>query len=140
MHVEQDKLPLLHEVYRQRYHSELIGKNLGQFHSDFNIGCGHNEDVMSTCTIVLGRKAYFDELECKRCGKKSEHHRMKGIPSYCIEHYCQQNEVSVKDVYTSLINEPLTFVLNPPGYVKFIVSITGVHTLSVNNFTRKISF
>ena len=136
MHVEQDKLPLLCEVYRRRYHAELIGKNLGQFHSDFNIGCGHNEDVMSTCTIVLGRKTYFDELECKRCGKKSEHHRMKGIPSYCIDHYCEQNQVSVKDMYTSLINEPLTFVLNPPGYVKFIVNITGVHTLHVNEFTR----
>ena len=54
IHVERDKLSVLQQVYWQRYNSELIGKNLGQFHSDFNIGCGHNEDVMSTCTIVLG--------------------------------------------------------------------------------------
>ena len=36
MHIEKDKLNLLADEFKKRYNHELIGKNLGQFHNDFD--------------------------------------------------------------------------------------------------------
>ena len=36
MHIEADKVELLANAFRERYERELIGKQLGQFHSDFD--------------------------------------------------------------------------------------------------------
>ena len=36
MHIVKDKLNLLADEFKKRYNRELIGKNLGQFHNDFD--------------------------------------------------------------------------------------------------------
>ena len=73
---------------------ELIGEQLGQFHSDFNVKNKHDktkkiENLLSKQFICLGKKAYFDHLFSKtkedQENMKTEHHiRMKGIPISCI--------------------------------------------------------
>jgi len=140
IHVEKDKISFLERLYFEKYNKALIGKNLGQFHCDFNIQCGHNERVMSNYTLILGPKAYFDELECEECQKRGTHYRMKGIPQKCIENYCQQHELNIKDVYKLLTSQPVTFVLNPPDMVRFMTRITGVLTIEPNKFTRTVKF
>ena len=43
MHIESDKLDELRAAFRSKYNRELIGKNLGQFHSDFESSKGKVE-------------------------------------------------------------------------------------------------
>lgn len=92
---------------------------------------------MSRRLLVLGPKVYADDLECRSCGMEGEHYRMKGIPSRCVEPHVVTN---VFDVYKDMLKGLYTFVLNPPGYVKFISQITGVTTRDVNTFTRTLDF
>jgi len=73
IHVEQSKISYLRQLYFERYGKELVGKSLGQFHCDFNIKCGHNKNVMSHFTIILGPQVYFDDLNCEQCGKLDHH-------------------------------------------------------------------
>ena len=43
LHIESDKLEELRTVFKNKYNRELIGKNLGQFHSDFESSKGKVE-------------------------------------------------------------------------------------------------
>ena len=83
MHIEKSKLKELEEAYKQKYGRDLIGADMGQFHSDFDELTG---DVYATKSIFLGKKAYIDLLENDR-GEHSVHYRMKGIPLECIKYH-----------------------------------------------------
>lgn len=74
MHIEKDKLKDLEKNYKKLYKRDLIGKNLGQFHSDFSlmkevddgkhiIDC---EDVYATETILVDKKIYCDKIRGKK--------------------------------------------------------------------------
>lgn len=52
----------------------LVGKYLGQFHTDFAIS---GEDASSDICVLLGKKTYYDRLRSKN--KTAEHIRMKGV-------------------------------------------------------------
>lgn len=84
MHIQNDKIELLSELYKEVYERELIGKNLGQFHSDFDF----ESDVLpvSVESYFLGKKAYIDKVHVENDGVSSfkYHIRMKGIPTKCL--------------------------------------------------------
>ena len=53
MHIKDEDILKLSNKFNEEYKRELIGKKLGQFHSDFNLnGC---ENVISTEFIMLGK-------------------------------------------------------------------------------------
>lgn len=114
IHVEKDKLPLLSRAYFEAYHQQLIGNALGQFHSDFSIGCGHNESVFSCLSLVLRPKVYFDNLLCTVCNKDSMQYCVKDIPASCMEQVCKDADRIIHWVYKKLCRAPVTFSLNPP--------------------------
>lgn len=67
MHIEKNKIPLLSNLFKEKYNRDLIGEQLGQFHSDFNTfelwnGNKNNETCSYLC-IVCGKKIYNDILE-----------------------------------------------------------------------------
>jgi len=110
IHLEEKNIKTLSNLFEQKYNRVLIGKEMGQFHSDFNLEyytdkdgkiyedpeegkfCGIKrkcKDVISTELVMLGKKCYIDKLE----GTSDEgetiidyHIRMKGIPNSCIEY------------------------------------------------------
>jgi len=108
IHLYDKDINKLSSSYQALYNRELIGKGMGQFHSDFDgeIYCEENgniiadkklgkkfykkiemEDVYAINSIFLGKKCYIDELECvaKDGNKYIDYHiRMKGIPNSCI--------------------------------------------------------
>ena len=95
IHMFEDKIELLSNEFRKLYGRELIGKNLGQFHTDFDIKYDDKEtgkkekckDVYSKRLITLGKKAYCDELVgIDNNGNEivDYHIRMKGISNDCI--------------------------------------------------------
>jgi hypothetical protein len=143
LHIEKSDLDRLVSYYNSKYGRELVGKGLGQFHSDFNLeGC---EDVKAIRSIFLGKKTYIDELEGvdKDGNKKIGYHiRAKGIPNSCIEY--TRNRFGFKnafDMYESMYNgNAIEFDLTEQGgksNFKFTNSF-GVYTL--DEFKRVIKF
>ena len=79
MHLCESDLTKLASEYKKKYNRELIGKNLGQFHSDFAVIDGCKDMPVATHSIFVGKKTYIDMLE--RDGKIAFHCRAKGIPT-----------------------------------------------------------
>ena len=68
IHIDYDDVNILQKAYNKKYNTELIGKNIGQFHIDFDdklqgVKC---IDVHSDYLIALGKKcilkAWLDML------------------------------------------------------------------------------
>jgi len=144
MHLKDEHIPLLSNAFKEKYGRELIGKGLGQFHSDFDLpGCSN---IVATKSIFLGKKCYIDRLEgIDKDGNTQVgfHIRMKGIPEKCI-HYVVENTPKYKDVmdlYEDLYNgNEVSFDLTNGGSkanFKFNKNYT-INTLSL--FTRSIKF
>ena len=69
IHIESNKVKYLGEEFKNKYGQELIGKDLGQFHVDFDmfdVDGGKIEvstDIDSIEGIFLAKKVYNDHLE-----------------------------------------------------------------------------
>lgn len=86
MHLKDVDISKLSNSFKSKYNRELIGKDLGQFHSDFQMDdC---KDIIAIESIFLGKKCYIDKLEGTNVNtgeKEIDYHiRMKGIPSSVI--------------------------------------------------------
>lgn len=85
IHIKDQDISILSNIFKIKYNKDLIGKNLGQFHSDFEMkGC---KNIIATKSIFLGKKCYIDRLEGENSEGKKEidyHIRMKGIPNSVI--------------------------------------------------------
>ncbi len=106
IHIKDCDIQKLETAFKQKYNRDLIGKQLGQFHSDFEIkGC---EEIVSRRAIFLGKKSYIDELvgKDKDGNEKVEYHtRMKGIPNSCLEFAVKKMGLtSMFELYQNLFN------------------------------------
>lgn len=84
MHLPSKDIESLAELFKQEYKRDLIGSNLGQFHSDFD---APGTDIHSVESYFLGKKSYVDKLEyTDKNGELANayHIRMKGIPSSVV--------------------------------------------------------
>ena len=94
MHIREEDLPKLQAEYKKLYNKELVGKDMGQFHSDFDEAAGKwgldPESAVSVESYFLAKKIYIDKLE-DATGKVGYHVRMKGVPQEAIEE--KANEV-----------------------------------------------
>ena len=143
MHLKDEDISKLADAFKNTYGRELIGKNLGQFHSDFKLdGC---KDIVAIESIFLGKKCYIDKLrgiDENGNEKYGYHIRMKGIPEKCIDYVVQtQNYDDPMDLYNDLYDgKPVCFDLTNGGTkanFKFNKDYT-IETLSM--FSRKIQF
>lgn len=106
MHLKDADIPKLSEAFQNKYGRELIGKNMGQFHSDFDLaGC---DNIIAVRSIFLGKKSYIDELQGTNKNGDIEtgyHIRMKGIPNKCLLYACKKNGFKTPfDLYQALYN------------------------------------
>ena len=62
MHIEVDDLPKLVDAYKNTYNRDLIGKQMGQFHSDFTSMNGREDVKYAVESIFLMKKMYIDKL------------------------------------------------------------------------------
>ncbi len=115
MHIEastggsssKNKINSLAAEYKQRYGRELIGKNLGQFHNDFD----EVENGYAYKSIFVGKKMYVDMLKNEK-GEQGIHYRMKGVNLDCVKLYAEENNCEIYDIYNKLYNgEEITFDL-----------------------------
>jgi hypothetical protein len=105
MHLLADDLPTLESAYESRYGRALVGKALGQFHSDFEIE-GHDcEEVWSEALVAVGKKCYANKL----VGRKADgtlvdgwHVRMKGVTDDAVEALAEANNMTLMELYEYL--------------------------------------
>ena len=91
LHMDMSNIKRLCLAYAMKYPKRkyhLIGSDMGQFHSDFEMkGC---KDVYSEELIALGKKCYLDSLVGidEKTGeiKRDFHLRMKGSPNQTLFH------------------------------------------------------
>ena len=143
IHIKDRDIKTLSDAFTKKYNRTLIGKSMGQFHSDFDLkGC---TDVYAKRSIFLGKKSYIDELvgTDKDGNEKIGYHiRMKGIPESCMYYTAKQNGYeNVFEMYEDLLDgEQIVADLTEGGAkanFKFENDFS-CHTLSV--FKRTMAF
>ena len=138
-----DDVDKIENVYKEKYGSELVGAELGNFHIDFSMG-NANTEIYAIWNYFLVRKAYIYILESTgKDGKtiNSEQIRMKSIPTPCIKYYAQKKGITVLDLYKKLFkNNNIKFDLTNDN-TKFVCRNNKDYTISnVSYFTRKCQY
>lgn len=140
MHLLEKDIPLLSNKFYEKYKKNLIGKDMGQFHCDFNSD-KITKDIHSIETIILGPKAYYDLLSGTDIDGnkiKDDHIRLKGISINSIYETAKLNNTTIKELYINLFNgETVDFDLVLGG-VKMEYINGGVK--NKKSFIRKIKF
>ena len=143
LHIEDRHINPLSELYKKMYNRELIGKNMGQFHSDFSSDI-IVKDIIAVKSIFLGKKCYIDVLEGfdKNDNVVQDYHiRMKGINSSAIKYYCLTNNINEYNLYERLYNgEKIKLDLTAGGN-KCSFEYNKDYTITSNgSFIREVSF
>jgi hypothetical protein len=125
IHIDNKDIPRLAEQYKEDHDRELIGKQMGQFHTDFDSPMlekrakelGVKFLLLSRRSIYLGKKCYIDELYNIYDPSVVDYHiRLKGIPNKSILHYCYKNNITPFELYEKLYNgEKIEFDLTCEG-------------------------
>jgi len=165
LHMEDADVKKLQSKFKEKYNRELVGKNLGQFHSDFELSykdyseskkydgedikgfynVRQAKNVMSVKSIFLSKKCYYDKLQGVGINGETvsgEHYRMKGINKTSIlnESFKSGYFGKVEKIYERLINEEIEFILNPKGKAMFEYVEGGIRTRDIDEFKRTITF
>lgn len=139
MHIQDADIFKLRNLFNDKYNRELIGKGMGQFHSDFSSQL-LKENIISKRGIFLGKKCYIDELT-DETGNIDYHIRMKGISNDSILYYCKQNEITPFELYEKLFaGEAIQFdLLNGGTKVNFVFN-KNMTIKNNTDFKRTIHF
>jgi hypothetical protein len=139
MHIVRDAVPRLGDAFREAYGRELIGDDLGQFHTDFEFD-GSKGEIWAEESLFLGKKCYIDRLR-DEAGNTAYHMRMKGIPSKCIgAKVISEYDGDPMRLFGELFaGEKVPFDLTSGGNCAFQTNKN--HTISTRaEWTRTVSF
>jgi hypothetical protein len=143
--MRNEDIPILARLYKQEYDKDLIGSELGQFKSDYNLK-GTVGEIVATKGIFLGKKSYICVLEGQdKNGKiiNGTHHRMKGMTEAGINDYVNKNcGNDYFTLYSKLAKgNEIEMTLNPTDKnVMFEYTNTGVRTRETGEFKRTLCF
>ena len=129
-----------------KYNKTLIGKELGQFHTDFKIVKEKCKNIVSIKSIFLGKKAYVDYLqgESLATGEKvyEYHVRLKGVNENSVFVYAEENEMKndIWKVYKNMYHgEKIKFDLMKGGCLNFKYD-KSYNVITDPIFMREVSF
>ncbi len=145
MHIKVEDVEKVQHAFNQKYGRELIGKGMGQFHTDFEMdGC---ENIYSEKFVALGKKCYLDRLVGfdKKTGEKRKgyHLRLKGVPNGSILAECKRRKCTPYALYTKMYKgQAITFDLLKNEHGKKIRFKKGDNMTfsTVPKFERKVKF
>lgn len=145
MHIDDKNIKPLQKLFYEKYNREIIGTNLGQFHSDFNLK-GSVIEPVAVKSLFLGKKSYIDVLEGKdKEGNKitGYHYRMKGVSELGLQYEVEKNfNGDYYAMYKYLASgKEIEFILNPYEYKPSFEYINGgIRTRKTEEFKRIVSF
>ena len=106
IHIDYNQVETLAENFEKITGRKLIGKDLGQFHIDFELkGVNNTDSIKSKMFIGVGKKCYMDVLEgVNDKGEivKGFHLRLKGIPEETINYHLEDNKTDAITFYEEL--------------------------------------
>lgn len=140
MHIDSDNVSVLSEKYSEKYNRQLIGKQMGQFHTDFDSDILKGT-IYAKESIFLGKKCYLDVLT-DESGEIDYHIRMKGISSTSIKFHSQRDyNYDVLSLYKDLYNgKTYSFDLTCNG-TKACFDMVDMRTVKTKSeFIRNIKF
>lgn len=143
IHIDRASIEPLSVYFRQRFGRELIGKDLGQFHSDFP-DSPSGEMYISRYFVGVGKKAYLDILVDSQ-GNKTYHARLKGIPEQALLNEARARKpdnylAGLYNLYADLYNsKPQTFNLLYEGAVRFVRDANLAYRCR-DDFKRRVIF
>jgi hypothetical protein len=155
IHCNLADVPTLEAKYKEAYNKELNGKNLEQFHTDFNMldkdnkpRQGDNEEIYATKSIFLGKKSYMDVLESKDKDGNTitgTHIRLKGITEAGLEHVSKEYEDGYFGLYSDLAKGTRKkIILNPfnaeENKHKVLFEFKDGRVKTRKEFSREVSF
>ena len=157
IHIKNKDIPKLEKAFQEKYGEKLIGDNLGQFHTDFDLKVKVGEDkygdvkkncnnIVSVMSIFLGKKVYLDCLvgEHPITGEKVNgfHIRMKGVCEGAVYYYANENDMKndVTKIYEKLFNgDTIKFDLVKGGSLHFKYD-KNYDVITDPIFTREVKF
>mgnify|MGYP003132802193 CR=1 FL=1 len=148
IHIDYDEVMVLKQKFTEKYGRELDGKQLGQFHIDFDLEVdgkkATDESIVSEEFIALGKKCYIDSLVGKtEDGEviRDYHIRMKGVPNSTIKYTAEKHNISVLQLYRNMYRgQEYEFdLLEGGGRCNFKFGNDGSIT-SMNEFRRTLVF
>lgn len=143
MHIEDRHIEPLSKLYEEKYGRTLIGKNMGQFHSDFSSD-KIKENIIAVKSLFLGKKCYIDVLEGEdENGNvvQDYHMRMKGVNDIAIKYYCLTNNINPYELYKKLYEGNKIKLDLTAGGNKCSFEYNKNYTITSNSvFIREISF
>lgn len=146
IHMEWDDVKVLKEKFKEQYGRELDGKQLGQFHIDFDLYDDDGtecENVYAEKSIFLGKKCYIDCLVGDNGNKKVKgfHIRMKGVPNSTIKYTAKKMGIGLDKLYEMLYKgKELVFDLLEGGRRCNFKFHNNGSVSSMMDFSRKIKF
>lgn len=139
MHIERHNLDRLAREYKIQYGRDLIGRNLGQFHSDFDLK-PESENVRAVESYFIGKKCYLDRLIDDQ-GNTGYHIRLKGVPKESILDLAEREfKGDVTAIYKRLaVGHNLKFDLLAGNKVRFDYT-RSMTVRTKDKFERNVSF
>jgi len=141
IHIDNSKIDLLANEFERINNKKLIGKNMGQFHTDFDSNILKGE-ILAKRSIFLGKKCYIDELYSEDSGELVDYHiRLKGIPNQSILHYCKKDNLTPFEAYDKLYQgNDITFDLTCDNMKVNFKFHNDMSISTLEHFDRKIQF
>ena len=123
IHLDFKDVKSLESKYKEKYHKNLNGKNLEQFHPDFSVVDENGDkiktdgDIYSTEFLCIGKKSYIDKLEYKLkeddTNYNDYHIRLKGITEAGLNHEVKEYN-NYMEMYEHIADgNTINFLLNP---------------------------
>jgi hypothetical protein len=113
MHLKTKEIPKLEQLYNEKYNKVLRGKQMGQFHTDFDFHTENgkykgNGRIYAEESVFLGKKCYIDKLRIEgdeeMKDKVDYHIRMKGVSNDSIKLKASQMGIEPIDLYNKLFD------------------------------------
>lgn len=140
IHLDSDQIERLAAQYREIHGRELIGKRMGQFHTDFPNHPETGNPTTSRRFIGVGKKAYVDELIDRVTGKLAYHTRLKGIPSTVIQKTAEREYGGdVMRLYEDLYDGKMVSFDLLDGRISFALN-NDLTYVTRTDFTRTVHF
>ncbi len=136
MHIECDDVSRLADAFKSKYGRELIGTDLGQFHSDFPTINNHTEMPKSIESYFIMKKMYIDKLQ-DSTGDIDYMFRAKGITQNAVTYAAKSFNNDYMKLYESLYNgQEIEFDLTQ-GQPCFSMN-TNMTVSTLKKFERRI--